>query len=261
MKKYFVIVFFSAILTGCAPFMYIPNTLNMPLAGDKGEVKGNLYYGSGGIGIQGSYAADSNFVVLMDMAFDSKKGTTTIFNGFSAFQTRSGNFMGDIGAGYYNKISKGGRFELLGGLGYGTATGSSNTFGDISDGTKADLYARFYRLFAQGNIGMVRKNVEFGFGVRISSIFADGALTQTNLDTFSNNHPPPVKTIIHTTAVFVEPCLMLGVGLENVKLNFSFGFSGKVTGMNLPLDIGSLYQPSFVTAGITVNLFRKFPEK
>jgi hypothetical protein len=259
-KKYFLVCFVSALSVSCTPYLYIPNTLNMPLAGNKGDVKGNLYFGSGGVGVQGSYAADSHLVVIANFAVLDAKGTS-IFNSGIKPNTND-NFIADIGAGYFKKISPRGRLELLGGIGYGTANASViEVDGEFfRPANRLELQGSFYRMFAQCDIGTVNENMEIGFGVRVSSIFMSGNYKVTSGDSMRGN-PVLYDKPISGTAVLIEPCLNVGAGWKNAKLNFSLGYSGKITGMDVDPNYGLLYQYAFVTGGITINLFRKPPGK
>jgi hypothetical protein len=258
-KKLILFCCTVSLFASCTPYMYIPNTLNMPLAGNKGEVKANICYGSGGTGIQGSYAADSHLVVLADVTFQIEKGVSTFST--NTQPNTLNNVIGDIGAGYYKKFNETGRFEALGGIGYGTANASTTALALIFfPRERINLDAHFYRLFVQGNIGTVRENTEIGFGIRVSSIIMGGSYKVTSLDSSSGNQVLYNKTI-NGAAVMIEPCVSIAVGLENVKLNFSIGYSGKITGMDVDQNFGALYQPLLATGGITVNLFRELPAK
>jgi hypothetical protein len=235
MKKYLLFCVIPVLLSGCEPYLfapklYIPNPLNMPLARDKGELKANINYGSAGYNIQGSYATDSHLVILADLTFLNWTGTS----GFGRPFLDINSFSGNIGAGYYKKFDKSSRFDALGGIGYGKIDFASISPGEFVVTDKDELNGHFYRLFAQTNIGTVKKNIEIGLGLRFNTLFTGGAYIVKARDSAGTIH---YKQDIAGIAVFAEPCLNIGAGLKDVKLNLTVGLSDKIAGIDIDPNI------------------------
>jgi len=218
----------------------------MPLAGNKGEAKINLFAGMDGLSLQGSYCIDSHIVVLGGISSSSnytEDGPSTSLT------------MGDIGAGYYERISKSGRFEVIGGLGYGSTLCEGEIVGVSSSETQQiNLRGNVIHLFGQADIGLVKKNIEFGFGIRVSNMTFNGKASYTNSD--SGKVISVSNQNISGSPIMLEPCLMLSIGSKNVKWHLSVGGALNIAGLGYPDQLGQ-YGPTFVvTTGITFNIFR-----
>ena len=224
-------------LTSCdIIYMDVPNELNMPLAGNKGEFKGAAYYGNvndaapvGLIGVQVSYAIDSHFVVLVNSQNSLPNDTIR-------------HFLEEIGCGYFKKIGKHdrGRFELLSGIGYGETHAKA----------AADNYlnATFSQIFVQPDIGIVGRSAEIGIGTRIRLLDANG----------SYMHDGDNYTAVNYMAAFFDPSLMVSFGSEYVKLHGAIGKSLFIGGNQ---QLFNVHQDTFIYFGLTLNLGRKYKER
>ncbi len=249
------------LLTGCAvqPYLYLPDNPNMPLASNKGEIKGNLALGTDGGEIQGSYCIDSHVVVCANISYSYiiayKAGAPADYP-----PNKMGNYIGDISSGYYTKISHHGRFELLGGAGYGyTNSYAHNIWEGLSNDPLVIANCRFAHLFAQADIGVVKRNIDFGFGIRLSDLLTSGTASFSTFD--KGNLVSTTNGTLNGSAAFLEPCIMLSFGADKIKLKLSAGFSARISGHEFPIlenfDYGSSYDPLFASAGLEINLFRK----
>lgn len=248
---------FCCILCSCTPYLYLNTPPNMPLAGDKGEFKGNVYFGGEGAGVQASYAVDSHYVVLLDFAGqNAQTGTATLNN--VTYNSNVSNFQGDIGGGYYQKIGQFGRLEFLGGIGFGAVNTQDLVFNSIlpPDYTLDNVNGGFFHIFAQSDIGLVKKNFEFGFGVRLSNITTTASYEADEI-TGNNSKSVQYYQSLNGDALFVEPSLMFAVGWRKFKFNASAGFSGKLFGQDINQQYGSIYQSFALNFGVTFNFNRK----
>ncbi len=239
---FIVLIVFS--LTGCA---LTEGHLNMPLAGNKGEGKASLLAGIDGIGLYASYCIDSHLVVLANASTSQTHtdGPPIVFTN------------GDIGAGYYQKISKYGRFEVLGGGGYGSMSCDGVTYqeSNFNNYQQISVQGNMIHFFGQADIGMVTENIELGFGLRVSNLNFSGNSSYTNMD--SGKVLNKMAYQIEGSPLYFEPCFMLAVGVSSVKLHLSVGGSFALNSID-NLSLYGLYSPTFyVTTGITVNIFRQ----
>ena len=81
----------------------------MPLAGNKGEFKGNVYFGGEDPGIQSSYAIDSHFVLLIDASGQNVMPNYVTYNNVT-YNSNVSNLQANIGGGYFEKLGNSGRF-------------------------------------------------------------------------------------------------------------------------------------------------------
>ena len=260
LTKHFCQLFFSICLcNACTPQLYVPAPPNMPLAGNKGEFKGDLFLYSNEFGLQASYAVDSHCVVLVNVTGqDARTGTTTV-NNTNTYYSTTANFQGDIGAGYFKKIGQRGRFEAIGGIGYG----GSKTQNVITHSLLPlilsidNINGNFAHLFAQCDVGYVNKNIELGLGLRFSNLNINGTFQSSYI---GSGTTPQYTTQLGGDALFWEPAIMFAAGFEKVKLNLSFGISNKLFGPDISSQYGSIYQNMAFSFGISCNLNRKLEQ-
>ena len=138
-KLYLTCFLLSGLAYSCTPYLYAPNTLNMPLAKNVCESKVKAYISTSDYGFQGSYAVDSHIVVVSD-------------GSFYKFANRYGNdsrTLLNIGAGYFHTIAKNGCFEILGGIGNGNSIGQNVDQGFLSFNPEqiSSLKGNYQRVF------------------------------------------------------------------------------------------------------------------
>jgi len=259
MNNFIKLIFLFAVLSSCSPYLYSPEPLNMPLPDHKDEVKANIYYGSNGGGLQGSYAIDSNFVLIGDFAFVAQKPANDGIP--DPDPEHINNLHLSFGGGYFSSFGNHGRFEILAGGGFGNANAHAIdadrtlTFDDFS--RMIDIRANYMHLFGQVDIGSMGQNAEIAFGLRARSLFLTYGKYQVTTDAFfgPTDPLPSLSQNLSGEVVFAEPCLRAGVGFEKVRLNLSMGYSFRVFGHDIPSSFGTMYQPFFISTGISVNLF------
>jgi len=264
-KKIVFLAFILSTFAGCSPYLYIPDSVYMPLAGNKGEFKGNLSYGTSGAGLQASYCVGDHILLMTNISEYNSMNNNAYTPGLLSFPYSYKNFSGDLGAGYFHRIGDHGRVELIAGAGYGSSNsnleGAPPGYSGIGySGNLANytVNGSFLHLFAQPDIGLVYGNYEFGLGVRLSGLNLNGKYSiEQQTDSNKNFVRAVYNTNLNGTTLIIQPALMVSLGLEKVKLNLGLGYSGKLSGPNIDANYGTVYQNFFVSAGVTVNLFRK----
>lgn len=265
-KRLLLLACLVTTLSGCSPYLYIPNSVYMPLASDQGEFKGNICYGTSGTGLQASYCVGEHILVMTNISEYNSVNTDSYTPGLLNFPYSYNNFCGDLGLGYFHKLGGHGRIELLAGAGYGSSNsnlqGAPPGYSTVGySGNKLADYmvsGNFMDVFAQPDIGLVYGNYEFGLGVRLNELNFNGKYSvNEQTDSTKKFNIPVYNTSLNGTAFIVQPSLMVSLGLEKVKLNLNLGYSAKLSGPNIDSKYGSVYQVFFVSAGVTVNLFKK----
>ena len=264
-KKIWLVASLATLLSGCSPYLYIPDSVYMPLASDKGEFKANVCYGTSGTGLQASYCIGKHVLVMTNISEYNSVNNGTYTPGLLNFPYSYNNFCGDLGLGYFHRLGTHGRVELIAGAGYGSSTsnleGAPPDHSAIGYSGNLDNYAlngNFMHFFAQPDIGLVYGNYEFGLGARFNELNLNGKYSieqQTDSNkTFSH---PVYNTNLNGTALVIQPAFTVSLGLEKLKLNLNLGYSALLSGPDIDPKYGSVYQSFFVSGGVTVNLFRK----
>ena len=233
------------VLWSCTPIIYYPNAPNIPLPGNKNELKAGVGIGLTSKYFEGSYAIDSHLVVLANYyGTDLKR-----------------NYFGEIGSGYYYSDYNGFKYDLVGGLGIGKV--SDNIFNDeVSWSGKTDKYHYklnndYKRIMIQGDMGFFYKYLESGFSVKAYSIYMGN--THYELDTLYSYSKSWVShyTYIPFQSYFFEPALFLNIGFKHVKLHLCAGVSLPF-GNSAPFwNRTNLNLDAFESGGIFIDLFQK----
>jgi hypothetical protein len=216
----------------------------MPLPSNKGDLKASAYITEGGsYGFQCSYAMDSHIVVLADGAI-----VNYVMDPFNQPWSDGPYILtdkvnsGDLGVGYYTKFGKYGRFEAIGGLGYGFSQYKMES--DAWGYSKEELQSNYFRAFGRADIGIVNNNAELGFGIGFSSLYSGGNFI-TNAQ-FQN---------LTGVGISLEPGLQLAVGLKNVKIICSTNLSVQVLGPFVKSPNEYLYNSAYFSAGMSISIF------
>ena len=216
-------------------YLYVPGSLNMPLATNKGEIKGTASLGNGGVELQGSYCIDSHMVVCINGMYGSRWASNT---------------SGTVGCGYYTSFSSRGRFEIMGGGGYGVDFEWVEWL--TYPGQLVEVNAKLPRVFVQADLGYVKNHVELGFGIRVSEIFYRGTVTTS----LFGAHDSVISKTTNSLAgqeLFLEPCIMVSFGGKNIKVHLSAGLSGMISGY----EFRSYDILPTASLGVTFNILRK----
>lgn len=204
-------------LSSCS-MMYMPNTINTPLFGEKGDLEVAAYTALNGYDVQAAYAPTDHIGVMLNTNFlDNSTDSTMNFHR---------HFFIEGGVGYYTKIGEKGRAEVYGGYGMGTL----NSVWDSGSLFANNAQVSNNRIFIQPAIGLSNDIIDFSFSPRFAYVNA----TQGN---------------IKASELFIEPTVTLKAGYKYVKAVTQMGLS-------FPLDktAGFLYQPFLLSFGLQVNV-------
>jgi hypothetical protein len=211
-----------ALWTSCQS-LYIPNGPNVPLMSEGDELQIGLNVGSNGYGAQLAYSPYYHWAI----AATGNTFTVLSGNGRNPDSVAFKHFNGEACTGYYTRLNKFARLEVLAGYGAGQ-TG-------IPDDKQ--LYNKF---FVQPSIGISGPWVDAGFTPRLTFVNHQKDIVQGGT----------VK--INDRGTFFEPTLTLRAGFEQ----FKFQMQGNLA---FPLaKTAFTYRKSFLSIGIHLTFVKDF---
>lgn len=217
------------LLTGCTP-IYNPTVENVPLFSSKGDVSVGFYGGTSGKDLQAAYAVTDHFAVMVNGSYEkTKPQADTLPDNYQK------HIFGEVGAGYFTKIGRSGRFETFGGFGTGYGY-AENKFYFISP---VEVYAKGYynRYFLQTTCGASSELFDGGLSLRGSYVnFYRYSHSETDYDQSNNQF-------------LLEPVIFGRVGWKMVKFQTQIGLSIPLGDIN----IGN-YQILIFNLGLVCNL-------
>ncbi|MCW5912713.1 MAG: hypothetical protein KIT62_16710 [Cyclobacteriaceae bacterium] len=233
--RFFILL--GLLATGCSP-LYIPNTRNVPLFREQGEVQGTILI-SNGAEAQAAVAVTDNIALMVNGSFLRQKISEP------DNYTRSHVFA-EGGIGYY-KANRRSRLEIFAGYGLGKGTSFAQYYFFTPTFGQKDLVAtgKYSRIFIQPSIGQNNRRFNLAFTPRISIV---------NFSEFSSNDNDPANpTAVHKPTekpgLFIEPALTGRFPLAgNLQGMFQLG-------LNVPLKSDNYfdYVPLQVAFGIQFN--------
>lgn len=208
----FLLILFAI---SCSP-IYVPTSVNTPLFEEEGEVQFSAYTGTHQIQARIAYPPVNHLGLMFNTAFNNQRNQYWFYN------DKSTHF--ELGVGYYSKISKNFVFETYGGYGKGTMQ-----YSDYYD--QIDIYD-VQKIFLAPAVGFVSEYLDVGFSLRYLNYTSFNESENLNSD-------------------FIEPCMTLKAGVDNIKLISDFGVS-----LNLGNNIKVLNWPIFFNFGAQLSLFK-----
>jgi len=226
-----VLIAFFSVLTfqGCAP-VYVPNAYHVHQLDDSGDFSGGIYTGTNGLDVQAAYALNNSVFVLGAGSFGNSD--------YSSEDSYQSHRYAEGGVGYFKPFNKFGRFELLGGLGFGSSEASSKYF--FFEPNEVTAKGNYSRVFIQANNGMERKHFDIGMALRLAHVSFGEFETTSSVYEGSNS------------SVFFEPMLYVNVGWEKVKFVTQVGISDPLID-----DLSFGYEPLFFSIGLKGNFRSK----
>lgn len=222
MKKLFLFCLTAGllyVLNACSPPVYLPNNLNTPLLQQRGELNATLQMSTGGLNVQGAFAATDQLAVMVNGAYNQ---TDTSSN------DARHKFL-EAGVGMYKRLGNIGITSMYGGYGHGETTRNYTL--------EKQPYGRYHRYFVQSAIGLRTGAFEAGAAARMSIV---------NMYHYENS-----TTIYEdgTFDLFLEPALFMRLGWENVKFHSQLGLC-------IPAQDPGIYefQPIFFSIGMNFRL-------
>lgn len=246
LNKLLLLLGVASMLFGACTPTYLPNSVNTPLLGNKGEVAGNIQGTLNGWNAQVAVGATNHIGVMAAGQFKGGKISGSINDSTGTPVVREENFRHyfvEGGAGWFGRIGNRFRYAAWLGAGYGqTKTLDFFIPNIVANGEIDYIRGQFVRGFVMPEIGYKSKIFDASFTPRISYVhFVNTERLDDGLkspDNFRN--------------LFVEPVLTTRVGYNWVKLTSSIGASVPV----MKLDPGEAFnlQPFIWTIGIQFNI-------
>lgn len=223
-SAHWLLALLAIVLGSSCRSLYIPNGPNVPLMSEGDELQLGASIGTNG------YAAQIAYSPYYHWAIAATGNTFTIRggSGYSRNQVSFRHIYGEAATGFYTRLGKYARLELLGGYGEGNS------------GHPEDNKRLYRKVFAQPSIGISGPWLDAGFTPRLSFVnhyltFADGLKTKSDLP-----------------SAFFEPTLTLRAGYEEMKFQFQYGRSFRLG------DVPYSYKSSFVGFGFHLTFVKDF---
>jgi len=230
-----IICIVGAIVSFCAcnPKYYVPNTQNVPLFTERGQVSLTAVGNGNQVEFQGAYAVTDRVGIMANTAFYHPKDDGNGNGG-------SGKLL-EAGLGYYKPLTDHLVFETYGLLGFGDF---ENHFPTANAGNPGKISGKLSRFGLQPAIGYKTEVFSVALSSRLSSLHygePDGNLVFDNVDQIAY-----LKD--NNSFLLLEPALTLRAGLRKVKLQVQL-----TRGFNLT-DKDFRQDESLLTLGVNFDL-------
>lgn len=186
-------------ISGCAS-VYIPSAQHTHLMDKKGELHIAGHGGTNGGDIQGAYAVSDRMGVIAAASFGSSDEGDFHEHSFV-----------EGGATYFRPLGKIGRYEVLAGLGVGSA--EALTQYDFFGPQEIKATGDYTKVFLQNNFGLETGALETGLALRL------GQVVFTEFETSSSRYDESEN------GTFFEPAIFARLGWKNIKLESQVGIS------------------------------------
>lgn len=209
--------------SGCSSYYYMPNTQNVPLMKEKGEIKFSANFSAGDYleahEFQGAYAFSDKFAAIANSQFVNEEGGDIEGRGHIV----------EAGVGHFIPLSDKFVFEVYSGLGGGRVRN------DYDDASASSMKIR--KIFLQPQVGLVTKNFDLAISTRLST------LTYHDIETLNASSNPDIILIRdNRTSLLSETALTARFGFKNAKLQAQYVVANNLTFNELPMEnyIGSI---------------------
>lgn len=214
----------AVMLASCSPKFYVPNTQNVPLIREKGEVDLTLSGNGNQVEFQGAYGVSNAFAVQLN-------GGAFIPSDLDNGNGGSGKFV-EVGGGVFKQLSDHVVFETYGIVGLGSFENHlPSTIAD-SPLTTGDISASFIRLGVQPNLGYRSKY----FTAAISSRFSNVSYNNLRGALYFDGKDQVAYLNANKSNFFIEPALTLRGGSEKIKLQVQYVYSVNASNSDFPRD-------------------------
>lgn len=205
--------------SACQP-LYVPNHVNAPLMSQGDETQVSMQIGTNGYGLNLAYSPYYHWGLVLN-------GNTYTTVQDTNLEVKYRHTFGEIGTGYYTRITNILRFETYAGVGAGS-TGLN---------TDRSLYRRFYLQPA------------FGVSTRIidAAIVPRAVMVQHTKDRVNGG-----DTEVDDSGLFFEPFATVRLGMEQLKFQLQAGFSVPLNDFNFD------YQNFTIGFGIHLTFVKDF---
>lgn len=229
----------AAFLQACNT-AYVPNTVNVPMMRNEGEMR---IYGDYRGNLQGAYSISDNIGVMANAHFvpdrDHRDANDSIIQDGAGRQF-------DVGVGYQgvlqpNLIMSG---DLIADVYAGVGFGSLN-LNNKQDQKSYEVSA--LKMFVQPSIGFSHRYLEVAFAPRfVGLMYGEPTTGYTDAELDTKELPNRSKPM-HW---FAEPTVTVRAGIQEVKLQFQIGQSFQLTSPEIA------HEKVILVVGLSVNLGR-----
>lgn len=204
------------LLTSCTHYYYGPNSNNVPMLENKGDVRilaaAASAEESSGFELQTAYAAANHFGVMLNLYTATGKDESSSTNGTNTTERGNGLYI-EAGGGYFTYAGKTTNwiFETYAGVGTGSI---KNQYGNAEQ-SKVGVT----KFFLQPSIGYVNNRGTFQAAIssRFSSVHL--AVKESNVTVNSSEDFTQVATIkSNPNYIFWEPSILFRFGIPHAKL-------------------------------------------
>lgn len=256
MKRYsqpVMIIFLLLFLSSCSHYFYIPNSHNVPLFQEKGEMRAFVCKNGDfdGREIQTAYAVTDHIGIMA--------------NGFYVpfaedYEGNDGSgYLIEGGAGYFTKLKRRWSFETYAGYGAGNV---QNKYYQQNVGFWANsepYYAgrsimNINRIFIQPSFGFTSSAFDIALSNRFSGIWYTNVRAYDLPQNFE--YADDLKRMRKGAFIQVEPAVTVRAGWKYAKLQLQLGFSGNIN--NRPFRY---YDYGNMNLGLYLSFADKFKRK
>lgn len=251
------------LLSSCSERLYFPDRANSPGLTEEHQFKGTLSFkpqineqdNGATRGAAASFAADVAFAPVEHLGLiASYRNINNRFTGNGSSDLDAsyygGRFFGnrvEFGAGYWDKFSRHGRFELYAGYGNGSLQRRSyDPFLAIKN-----FDTRYHRFFLQPAVGI---------GNHIISVMGGMRFAFQKYYNFESPYEPTLRYHVLNGSMgelnvereivgFIEPYVNMEVGYKFIRFNYQLGFSGQYIGARVAGEF-----PVYMSLGMTIDL-------
>jgi hypothetical protein len=192
----------AGLFAACGP-LYSAPAANAPLFGSGGEMHAAGHVGLfGQLDFQGALSPIDHFGLTVALSMYNRHNDDP-----------HGHYYGDLGLAGYIPFGIG-RFEVIAGGGYGRSWGKFPVAMSSSDTDKLEFMSNYFRAYAQADIGLSTRVVDFGFMCRWSWVSWDEI-------TYTDDAGTPQQRTPRDG--FFEPMLFVRIGWDFIKFELQGG--------------------------------------
>jgi hypothetical protein len=232
------VLFFASvalILGSCSPKYYSPNTHNVPLLSEQGEINLNVSGNGNQVEFQGAYAVTDGFAIQANGGLFIPSDLDNGDGGSAEF--------GEIGLGYFRPITENWIFETYALAGFGKLENHLPSTMENNPGTTGKISANLYRFGIQPSFGYKSEY----FSAAVSSRFVNVSYNKVDGSLIFENMDQEDYLNANSSNFMIEPALTIRGGFERFKLQVQYGYSINVTQSSFRQD------NSHLTIGLNFN--------
>ena len=220
-KKLLLIAIIVISFSSCK-IMYIPNTQNVPMLEEKGDIKVEL----GTKDLQVAYGVTDHLGIMVNGYYN--KNDWSVVSGEFDNQYLSKRTLVEGGLSYYTTMGEKGRFEVYGGAGYGKVQYDYELY-ESAVLTETNTFGiNMMRAFLQPAIGIQSDNFGLAFSTRLAGV------SFSNIDSVGYSpvelESEGLNELEDNMFIFMEPALTLRLGIKYAQLQFQPYYNLQIAG-------------------------------